>query len=535
MSLHNLGRRVTGALALAVTCSGAAFAQTPPRPPILFSISPNLAADTRLMGSTALSGQTTSILDTTPANPVGWPETFTGMSWYNASFADIDTRHRYDGKNFLASIRSEGKKVSIEVSAGYYLNVFCSSTYRNDQRFFYDAAFQKPRFAEYGDLTEGTKLQGAPVNGQVDYVIIDDPFLRAYDRQAFPLGGACVSQPLAVFDFEFIKGEVIKYMQLVKARLPNVKFILNTSTAHWNYTTPTPTYYPSITGHGNSLNLPSGANLNYKDVLDSLVPAAATAGVPLDGLIIDYPYNFVTQTMNGEIPSGTLLSTSSPEYSNRWARLTGLVAHAHNKGIKAYVFLNSDQLPTNIADEVVRSQKFHDETNSYMSDIISKSIPIDNALVSSWYYDFATGAPPTAPRALLPETTANSFTNTARDVLYKVQAYNEPVFGVIGNVDGISSGTLFGWACGQYNTSSVKIHLYTGTASGPITFAGLYTANQTSEPAVATACKASGMNYRFAIPVAGRFPTGTHLYVYGMSPIGGWNKLLPPAPGVQMP
>jgi hypothetical protein len=457
------------------------------------------------------------------------------MSWYNASFADIDTRHRYDGKNFLSALRGAGKKVSVEASGGYYFGVFCSPSVRNNPQYFYDAAFQKPRFAQYGDLTEGAKLQGAPINGQVDYIVLDDPFLRAYDRQQFPHGDACASQPFPVFDFEFIKGEVIKYMQLVKARLPNVKFVLSTSTAHWNYTTPSPIYYPSITGHGNSINLPNGANLNYKDVLDSIVPAAAAAGVPLDGLIIDYPYNYVTQTVSGEVPTGTLLSTASAEYANRWGRLNGLVAHAHNKGMKAYLFVNSEQVPTSISDEVVRSQNFYNETNSYISDIISKAIPIDNSVVASWYYNFGTGGTPTAPRALLQETTPQSFTNTARDVLYKIQAYNEPVFGVIGNVDGVVGGNLLGWACGQYNSASVKVHLYSGTAAGPTTFAGVYTANQASEPAVASACKAAGSAFRFAIPVAGRFSSGTRLFAYGLSPIGGWSKLLAPTSGTNMP
>ena len=517
-----------------------AIGQTPPRPALRFSIGPNLAGDTRTMSSAAYPGTNPSILNTSPSAPTGWPETFHGMNWFNASYADIDIpRGRYNNKPFLANLRAAGKKVSIEVAAGFYPEAFCSSTNRNNPARFYDAGFTLPRFADYGNMTEGFRLadtsptHGAPVKGQLDYLILDDPFLRAYDRLDWFNTEQCASglQPLPRWDFDFIKNEVVKYMQYMKARFPGVKFVLATSTAHWNYTTPTPIYYPSISGHGDGVTLPSGAYLNYKNVLDAFVPAAAAAGVPLDGLILDYPYNWVTETTTGTapnlVPSGTLLSTSSPEYANRWGRASGLVADAHNRSLKAYLFVNSDRKPLTTSDEVAKSAAFRSGSVSYIADVTNKGIPFDMALVQSWYYDFQTGGPPTAPRAILNESDTNSFTNTARDVLNVISAYNEPVFGMTGYVDGIFGSNLLGWACAKYVAQSPTVHVYTGTASAPVNFYGVFVANQSSELGIASACQTSFTKYRFSIPITSA-PSGSYLWVYGLSPIGGYSKLLTP-------
>lgn len=103
---------------------------------------------------------------------------------------------------------------------------------------------------------------------------------------------------------------------------------------------------------------------------------------------------------------------------------------------------------------------------------------------------------------------------------------------VAGNIDGFSSDgtTLRGWACSTNRNDPIDVHLYVRGAAGQggVFLAGAR-ADQASEPGVATACKASGTNYRFAIPLTyaqRREQVGQPLYVHGISPVGGANSLI---------
>lgn len=103
---------------------------------------------------------------------------------------------------------------------------------------------------------------------------------------------------------------------------------------------------------------------------------------------------------------------------------------------------------------------------------------------------------------------------------------------VTGNIDGLSSdGTsLRGWACSTSRNDPIDVHLYVRGAAGQGgVFLASARADQVSEPAVATACKASGTNYRFTIPLnyaQRREQVGQPLYVHGISPVGGANSLI---------
>jgi hypothetical protein len=99
---------------------------------------------------------------------------------------------------------------------------------------------------------------------------------------------------------------------------------------------------------------------------------------------------------------------------------------------------------------------------------------------------------------------------------------------VIGNIDGVGGGGqqyyLSGWACAKTQSASLYVEAYVGGpygGGGTLAFWG--TANQSSEPGVATACNATGSNYRFYLPIP-HWVTQNHagqaFYVYGSSPIG---------------
>lgn len=101
---------------------------------------------------------------------------------------------------------------------------------------------------------------------------------------------------------------------------------------------------------------------------------------------------------------------------------------------------------------------------------------------------------------------------------------------VTGNVDGLTAdgAALLGWACATTRDSPIDVHLYVGGPAGAdgATFVGAYTANQASEAQIATACKAGGANYRFAIPISAELRSlheGRLIYVHGISPTGSGN------------
>lgn len=97
-----------------------------------------------------------------------------------------------------------------------------------------------------------------------------------------------------------------------------------------------------------------------------------------------------------------------------------------------------------------------------------------------------------------------------------------------GSIDGVTSdnGAVRGWACASTLNGPIDIHMYVGGAAGAGSFAWAGTANLPSEPAVASACSASGTNYRFSIPLSRTLRQqygGQAIYIHGISPTGGSN------------
>jgi RHS repeat-associated protein len=107
---------------------------------------------------------------------------------------------------------------------------------------------------------------------------------------------------------------------------------------------------------------------------------------------------------------------------------------------------------------------------------------------------------------------------------------------VIGNIDGfVSDGaghySLRGWTCSTTSNESLPVHLYVnGNAGQPgALLVGAFMADQPSEQAVADACQANGVRYRFFIPLPDDLQKnfgGRPLYLHGLSPVGGSNNLL---------
>src|SRR5436190_2227416 len=88
-----------------------------------------------------------------------------------------------------------------------------------------------------------------------------------------------------------------------------------------------------------------------------------------------------------------------------------------------------------------------------------------------------------------------------------------------------------GWACAAGVAQSVWVHIYVGGPAGSGSWFSAGVANLGNEPAVLQACGVGWGAYRYAIAVpfgaAEMMQLGAQkLYVHGISPIGGSNRLL---------
>ncbi|WP_158543321.1 hypothetical protein [Dyella psychrodurans] len=103
-----------------------------------------------------------------------------------------------------------------------------------------------------------------------------------------------------------------------------------------------------------------------------------------------------------------------------------------------------------------------------------------------------------------------------------------------GQIDGVAidsndNAVLHGWACSSGLTQSIQVHMYLGGPAGRGTFIGGYSANQASEPAVASECRVSSGSFRFSIPLSATVRSDhvdEKIYVYGISPVGNSNDEL---------
>jgi RHS repeat-associated protein len=109
---------------------------------------------------------------------------------------------------------------------------------------------------------------------------------------------------------------------------------------------------------------------------------------------------------------------------------------------------------------------------------------------------------------------------------------------VIGDINGVSGGNIWGWACSTFWDPSIALHMYLGGPAGSGVYVSAHMANAPSESAVATACQASGAAYRFSIPVTEELVLqhgGKSIYIHGLSPLGGPNHTIGRSGTFQIP
>ncbi|WOP51425.1 RHS repeat-associated core domain-containing protein [Xanthomonas euvesicatoria] len=107
-----------------------------------------------------------------------------------------------------------------------------------------------------------------------------------------------------------------------------------------------------------------------------------------------------------------------------------------------------------------------------------------------------------------------------------------------GNIDSVTYGAISGWACSTYLNRSVDVHMYLGGSAGSGTFAGATAATLPSDAGIASACSASGSNYRFSFPLDENFIIqngGKAIYIHGLSPVGASNDTISGSGAVAVP
>lgn len=121
-------------------------------------------------------------------------------------------------------------------------------------------------------------------------------------------------------------------------------------------------------------------------------------------------------------------------------------------------------------------------------------------------------------------TGCGPWSNVGSVIVTHITGYIDGVY-----IDGSGNANIRGWACSTGLAESVSADLYLGGPAGSGTFIGRYTANQSSEPAVASACDVSSGSYRYSIPLSTTIRSqyvGQTIYVHGISPVGLDNSLL---------
>lgn len=244
------------------------------------------------------------------------------------------------------------------------------------------------------------------------------------------------------------------------------------------------------------------ANYNY-DVLNNLTSAQ------VGGQSFDYSYN-----SNNQLAALTDPSTGSPLVSYTYDAQGNLAS----KNGQAFQFDTANRLKAvpNVA--------------SYLYDAAGRrvqKVEVENGLTLDSDYS-------RAGQLMYQFNPANV---DATDYIYLGSTLVARVVGnnsnVIGNIDGVSTANppvLMGWACSTGISSPITVQVYVGgPMGGGGTLMTTATADQSSEPAVASSCNNTGSDYRFDITISSAEETeygGDPIYVYGVSPVGNGNNAL---------
>jgi hypothetical protein len=165
-----------------------------------------------------------------------------------------------------------------------------------------------------------------------DYIVMDGPVRRLIHPGADTGRIEPHGSQEGLADVEAAVDEVVAYMREWRRRLPNVRFMALTNFPNWGWKGQV-AYWASGPG-----GMYWG---DYYPVLEALVRKTRAAGMPLAGLVMDNPYEY----MMGRIPVGPPWPepTKRPQETDWLARVLDLERTARGLGLAVSLIVNSQK------------------------------------------------------------------------------------------------------------------------------------------------------------------------------------------------
>ncbi|MFC1736471.1 hypothetical protein ACFL1X_10145 [Candidatus Hydrogenedentota bacterium] len=217
--------------------------------------------------------------------------------------------------------------------------------------------------------------------GKVDFLDMDHPMRRTMEQGQKK--GVTVSPEEAA-------DKLVAYMQGVRKKYPETGFWLLSNFPNWGYR-------GDVSYHARGANRQDWGE--YDDVLRAALKKTKEAGIPLEGLTVDNPYEYVT----GIRESNKLDDPSKIDWMKRLRTLEDFVRDA---GLNFNLIIISE-------DGGKMSEHMFYERCMALVDIYNKAggAP-ERLMVQSWYKH---------PVNTIPETAPHTMTNLVKDIILKTR------------------------------------------------------------------------------------------------------------------
>lgn len=226
--------------------------------------------------------------------------------------------------------------------------------------------------------------------GTVDFLDMDGPVRRilASGSNRFKFGKNFRWQGFA--DLDSCVPQVLSYMHGVHERHPNIRFFALTNFPNWGYR-------GHVSYHARFENRQDWGD--YFNVISVMLPAARAAGLPIQAVTVDNPYDYII----GRHRSATL---SHPEWIDWVARIRDLGRYVESRRSGLNIILNSEK-GGNTSDTL-----FAEETLKLLDLYTERKVTPKRWVVQSWYPH---------PKRLAPEMDAGTLTNLVKEVIIRVR------------------------------------------------------------------------------------------------------------------
>ena len=256
--------------------------------------------------------------------------------------------------------------------------------------------------AEFGKK-ENIKLGCEFGNFDLGYRRIPDPSIAAFKQldPVFNAGGSVSSIHLDGPIRRMIKGvqkqataitldevalRMVDFWQKIHAKYPEMRIGLIVNLPNWDFT-------KDLVGYNGHYTDKSG--VTYSEALDAVHQALTKAGMKLDFLEVDCPYNYYREKRTRNKDAAV----------DNARKFTALQQWCKARDIGFHVVVNAE--PRNQG-----AQGFHDLTCEYVRQLRRDGIFPDVFIIQSWYKQ---------PAKNLPESEAFTFMNTTKDAIVLIQ------------------------------------------------------------------------------------------------------------------